>query len=98
MSEHRSGGPISISIDVNGNDNQPEWGWCRAPECENEAMPIWFEGGPDGDPDLLLCPDCIGLEIVHLRSVIARVARQLPGNPDAAEAILSEVRDANDPH
>ena len=27
MSKHKSGGPISIRIDVNGNDNQPEWGW-----------------------------------------------------------------------
>ena len=98
MSKHKSGGPISISIDVNGNDNQPEWGWCRGPESDNEAMPIWFGGDPDDDPDLLLCLDCIGLEIAQLHSVIDRAARQLPGNPAAAEAILSEVRDANDPH
>ncbi len=47
------------------------------------------------DPDLLLCPQCIGVEFADLHSVIIRAARQLPGNPDAAEAILSEVRDAN---
>ena len=95
MSKHKSGGPISISIDVNGNDNQPEWGLCRGPECDNEAMPIWFGGDPDDDPDLLLCLQCIGVEFADLHSVIIRAARQLPGNPDAAEAILSEVRGAN---
>lgn len=44
-------------MDVNGNDNTPEWGYCQVAGCENEAIPCWAEGGPPDDPDDLLCAD-----------------------------------------
>lgn len=47
-------------MDVNGNDNAPEWGWCTYPGCGEAAMPIWLSGEFPDDPDYLLCPQHIG--------------------------------------
>jgi hypothetical protein len=57
-------------MDVNGNDNQPEWGWCNAPDCKNAASPIWLSGDYPDDPDLLLCDRHIGAEIARLRKTL----------------------------
>lgn len=44
-------------MDVNGNDNTPEWGYCRVAGCPNDAIPCYDSGGPPDDPDDLLCAD-----------------------------------------
>lgn len=55
-----------MSIDVNGYDNTPEWGYCTTPGCKEEAFPIWKSGDYPDDPDLLLCPKHLGLLIGDL--------------------------------
>jgi len=60
-----------VSIDVNGNDNSPEWGWCQAEGCDETAYPIWESGGYPDDPDLLLCEKHIGETIARLRAALA---------------------------
>ena len=64
-------------MDVNGNDNQPEWGYCTANGCTEAAFPIWESGAYPDDPDLLLCETHIGAEIARLRdqAVKAETAR-----------------------
>lgn len=52
-----------MGLDVNGYDNQPEWGYCHKEGCKEEAFPIWKSGDYPDDPDLLLCPKHIGLLI-----------------------------------
>lgn len=47
-------------MDVDGNDNSPEWGYCTHVGCRQEAFPIWLSGGYPDDPDLLLCPIHLG--------------------------------------
>lgn len=42
-------------MDVNGNDNNPEWGWCKHDGCSEPAEPLWFTREYPDDPDLLLC-------------------------------------------
>jgi hypothetical protein len=44
-------------MDVHGNDNRPEWGYCQEEGCEEAAIPCYRAGNayPD-DPDDLLCP------------------------------------------
>lgn len=44
-------------MDVNGNDNTPEWGYCQVAGCMNDAIPCYISGGPPDDPDDLLCAD-----------------------------------------
>ena len=44
-------------MDVNGNDNTPEWGFCRVEGCHEAAIPCYDSGGPPDDPDDLLCAD-----------------------------------------
>lgn len=45
-------------MDVHGNDNTPEWGYCTVDGCMNEANPYWF---PDNeypnDPDGKYCTE-----------------------------------------
>lgn len=57
-------------MDVHGNDNTPEWGFCTAPGCTNAAYPIWLSGEYPDDPDLLLCETHIGAEIARLRTLL----------------------------
>lgn len=59
---------MSYSIDVNGNDNTPEWGYCTIDGCREEAFPIWQSGGFPDEPDHLLCPKHIGLLIGKLET------------------------------
>lgn len=70
------------SIDVNGNDNTPEWGYCTVKGCEEEAFPIWTSGEYPDDPDLSLCPTHIGARLFELRAV-AEAARSLASGPDS---------------
>ncbi len=43
-------------MDVNGNDNMPEWGFCE--KCKEPAIPCYLPGNmPPDDPDNLLCVD-----------------------------------------
>ena len=51
----RSGKTRSETMDVHGNDNTPEWGYCKTPGCNEPAEPLWFSGDFPDDPDLLLC-------------------------------------------
>jgi hypothetical protein len=60
-----------VSIDVNGFDNSPEWGTCKAEGCHEDAYPIWESGAYPDDPDLLLCEMHIGREIARLRDQAA---------------------------
>lgn len=62
-------------MDVNGNDNEPEWGYCTAPDCREAAFPIWLSGEYPDDPDLLLCERHIGAEIARLRAALRQCAR-----------------------
>ena len=65
---------MMYSIDVNGNDNQPEWGYCTYPGCTHDALPIWLSGEYPDDADLFLCEQHIGSKInalvVILRAII----------------------------
>jgi len=48
-------------MDVNGNDNAPEWGYCQIDGCHQPAIPCYISGGPPDDPDDLLCAEhCFG--------------------------------------
>jgi hypothetical protein len=62
-------------MDVDGNDNQPEWGYCTAEDCQEAALPIWLEGGYPDDADLFLCQDHIGAEIARLRAALRQCAQ-----------------------
>jgi hypothetical protein len=62
-------------MDVDGNDNQPEWGYCTAEGCQEAALPIWLEGGCPDDADLFLCQDHIGTEIARLRAALRQCAQ-----------------------
>jgi hypothetical protein len=58
-------------MDVHGNDNAPEWGWCRHPDgCREDALPLWLSGDFPDDPDLRLCQRHIGLHIAGLTEVL----------------------------
>jgi len=66
---------VTYSIDADGNDNQPEWGYCTTPDCTNAAYPIWLSGEYPDDPDLFLCDRHIGAEIARLREALRQAAR-----------------------
>lgn len=83
---------MSYSIDVNGNDNTPEWGYCTVEGCKEEAFPIWLSGGYPDDPDLYLCPTHIGARILHEET--ARKAYEELAT--RAEADAAALRDALD--
>ncbi len=67
---------MNYSIDADGNDNQPEWGYCTYPGCTHAALPIWLSGEYPDDADLFLCEQHIGSKInalmVLLQSVLDR--------------------------
>ncbi len=45
-------------MDVNGNDNTPEWGYCTAEGCHEPAIPCFlpnYDDKPEYEPDDLLC-------------------------------------------
>ncbi len=44
-------------MDVDGNDNSPEWGYCQVAGCEWAAIPCYLSDSDYGvdDPDDLLC-------------------------------------------
>lgn len=45
-------------MDVDGNDNMPEWGYCTHPGCTYAAIPCYLPGNlPPDDPDDFLCAD-----------------------------------------
>lgn len=46
-------------MDVHGNDNTPEWGYCQVEGCANEAIPCWLPDSRYGedDPDDRLCAE-----------------------------------------
>jgi hypothetical protein len=52
-------------MDVNGNDNTPEWGWCQE-GCGQPAEPLWLSGAYPVEPDWLLCHQHIGVRIANL--------------------------------
>jgi len=62
---------MSYSIDVDGNDNTPEWGYCTEAGCKEPALPIWLYGGYPDDADLFLCMDHIGKLIAEQKEQIA---------------------------
>lgn len=44
-------------MDVNGNDNTPEWGYCQEEGCSEPAIPCYDIGNKyPNDADALLCP------------------------------------------
>jgi hypothetical protein len=91
-----------MSLDVNGNDNSPEWGWCRTEGCKEEAFPIWKTGDYPDDPDLLLCPKHIGELIADLSGQIGEqnttigyqdaMLKHSLAELEAARAVIAEVR------
>jgi hypothetical protein len=45
-------------MDVHGNDNTPEWGYCTKDGCEQAAMPFWLpDNEPPNDPDGFYCAE-----------------------------------------
>jgi hypothetical protein len=64
-------------MDVHGNDNTPEWGWCKTEGCGEPAEPLWFSGGFPDDPDLLLCYEHTGQYVGALRAAITEAHRIL---------------------
>lgn len=99
------------SIDVNGNDNTPEWGYCTVAGCEEAAFPIWLSGEEPDDPDLYLCPKHIGARILHEQTArnayqeLATRAEAITGDllvdlaaERAENAILKKALDAIDRH
>lgn len=62
-------------MDVDGDDNEPEWGYCTAEGCTEAALPIWLSGDFPDDPDLFLCIKHIGAEIVRLTEALEQAAR-----------------------
>lgn len=62
-------------MDVHGNDNTPEWGYCRHPDgCREDALPLWLSGDFPDDPDLRLCQKHIGLHIARLEDLLGTAA------------------------
>lgn len=51
-------------MDVHGNDNTPEWGYCQVEGCKNDAIPCYLPDSDYGvdDPDALLCAEHCGDE------------------------------------
>lgn len=60
-------------MDVDGNDNSPEWGYCAEPGCGEPAEPLWFSGGPPDDPDLLLCHTHTGERMGKLEALLSAI-------------------------
>lgn len=58
----------TYSVDVNGNDTTPEWGYCSVAGCGQPAFPIWYSGGFPDDPDLTLCETHIGARMAELEA------------------------------
>ena len=56
--------------DVDGNDNQPEWGYCTYPGCTRAALPIWLSGEYPDDADLYFCEQHIGTKIKNLMALV----------------------------
>ena len=56
------------TMDVNGNDNSPEWGYCTEKGCKEPAEPLWFSGGFPDDPDLSLCHKHIGTRMLAVET------------------------------
>lgn len=97
-----------MGLDVNGNDNSPEWGYCTAEGCTEEAFPIWKSGAEPDDPDLLLCPKHIGeligrleADAAALRSIIADAVGfawsthpRDPMNPKSAASVFERAHAA----
>ena len=45
-------------MDVDGNDNTPEWGYCDKEGCKEPAIPCYLPYNmPPDDPDDCLCVD-----------------------------------------
>lgn len=80
---------MSYSIDVNGNDNQPEWGYCAADGCKEPAYPIWYSGGQPDDPDLLLCERHIGARIAALEQDLNAASALVAQGKKLADAMQS---------
>ena len=63
----------TYSVDVNGNDNAPEWGFCTVQGCREAAYPIWYSGGFPDEPDLLFCDTHIGARIATLERALKEI-------------------------
>lgn len=61
-------------MDVDGNDNSPEWGYCTYPGCREAALPIWLSGGYPSDPDLLRCDRHIG-SLINALVILLKASR-----------------------
>jgi len=87
-----------MSIDVNGYDNSPEWGTCKAEDCKEDAFPIWLAGDYPDDPDLLLCPKHIGARILRAETAQkawTEIGARGQGVADAARALRQAIADLN---
>ena len=47
-------------MDVDGNDNTPEWGYCQVEGCGAPAIPCYLPGNeqPDDPDDTVCCAHC----------------------------------------
>lgn len=83
-----------MGLDVNGNDNQPEWGYCHTEGCKEGAFPIWKSGAYPDDPDLLLCPKHLGELIGSLEADAAALREAIEGilEDDSAYVSLDDQR------
>lgn len=81
-------------MDVDGNDNTPEWGYCTQPGCSHAALPIWLSGDFPDDPDLLRCERHLG-SLINGLMVLLRAARPHVADQDLRLRIivmLNEVK------
>ena len=61
-------------MDVDGNDNTPEWGFCTHDGCREAALPLWLAGDFPDEPDLRLCHRHTGLHIARLEDLLGTAA------------------------
>lgn len=82
-------------MDADGNDNAPEWGYCRHPDgCREEALPLWFAGDFPDDPDLRLCQRHIGLHIARLEDLLGIAAAHRSALLTICELVLKDYEAA----
>jgi hypothetical protein len=84
-------------MDVNGNDNTPEWGYCTIAGCTEAAWPVWLKGSYPDDPDLLLCESHFDQRLAEIYRTLQAAYHALQsyacgnGAPDLASEVALAI-------
>lgn len=81
-------------MNVDGNDNTPEWGYCTQAGCGHAALPIWLSGDFPDDPDFLRCERHLG-SLINGLLILLKASRTTVVDRDLRRRIdvmLNEVR------